>query len=213
MSPLPQELLDACVDALAADHELTDRTLMACAAAGRRLRYRAQHHLFSTVSISQSPSRHDGHPTPARLLSLLKSSPHLATHIRTLRIVGSRLQYLYGGEEQCQVFHALLDVIPLLPNLTGLSMSFVGNKWFLSVFPSNAFACHRITRVTLRECVVHFDGERLERFLQRFPELREVEAVNCVYRGVSEVGGDGWWGRTGWCVWKETGVVGLSGFC
>lgn len=153
---------------------------LACAAASRRLRYYAQHHLFATVCISQSPSRHDWHRMSARLLCLLKSNPHLVMHIR---IVGSRLQYLYGSEELFLVFDTLLDVIP--------SMSFVGNKWFLAAFPSDVFACHHIMRVELKECVVHCDEGQLERFLNRFPGLGEMEAVNCVYRGLSA----GRWGR------------------
>ena len=86
--PLPQEVIDSCIDNLAfsvkdSDHTCQARSaLLLCSLVSRAFGHRARHHIFSEIRIKPSP----GDIRSQQLRDIMKKDPKLCHFIRTLDI-------------------------------------------------------------------------------------------------------------------------------
>jgi len=86
--PIPQEVIDSCIDNLAFDVNDLDRTcqarkaLLLCSLVSRAFGQRARHHIFSEIRIKPSP----GDIRSRQLRDIMKKDPNLCHFIRTLDI-------------------------------------------------------------------------------------------------------------------------------
>ncbi|KAF7308083.1 hypothetical protein MKEN_01170700 [Mycena kentingensis (nom. inval.)] len=82
---LPQEIIDSLLDAV------SDRpTLKRCALVARSFRYNSQKSLFSSLTVSTpSSSLLNPPPTLDDLCAIFSASPHLALHVRSLKLYSS----------------------------------------------------------------------------------------------------------------------------
>ncbi|KIM40935.1 hypothetical protein M413DRAFT_156254 [Hebeloma cylindrosporum] len=87
-APIPQEIIDSCIDNLAFDVRDSDKSckarkaLLLCSLVSRAFGQRARHHIFSDICIR--PSRGDGRSQ--KLRDIMKKDPNLCRFIRTLDI-------------------------------------------------------------------------------------------------------------------------------
>ncbi|KIM40916.1 hypothetical protein M413DRAFT_156045 [Hebeloma cylindrosporum] len=87
-SPIPQEIIDSCIDNLAFDVSDSDQScearkaLFLCSLASRALGQRARYHIFSDIRIRPSP----GDVRSQQLRDIMKEDPNICRFIRTLDI-------------------------------------------------------------------------------------------------------------------------------
>jgi hypothetical protein len=86
--PIPQEVVDSCIDSLAFNVRDSDPTcqsrkaLLLCSLVSRAFGQRARHHIFSKIRIKPSP----GDIRSQQLRDIMKEDPNLCHFIRTLDI-------------------------------------------------------------------------------------------------------------------------------
>ncbi|TRM56083.1 hypothetical protein BD626DRAFT_636059 [Schizophyllum amplum] len=167
---LPQELIDAILDTLAAYGE--EECLRQCALAHRSMLQRSQQLLFATIELevphfilsSNAPA------TPSRkLLIVLRHSPHLGNYVHELSIVE-----VSGPISQEQVVKhgiarevALLDILPMLRavkwlRITAPPRSYVGDDFI------DALAMPSLLHLSLYTVTFPLY------ILDRFPHLRHL---------------------------------------